>query len=240
MNAVQPDASRLIREIGYKLPLLGFYDAPDPSAFEPIVAPEPGECIFDFYQKWISGKTLHITKDHYGCGGAGNYFCGLQTRSEEAFIKFLYEGEGLKASRELMLDFVNSRRKYKMEHENVMIGPLKPDQYRYLKTITFFVNPDQLGVLMTGAQYNAKLDGPPPVIAPFGSGCSLLIPFDDLNVPQGSIGGTDSAMRENFPPDILAFTVTKPLFEELCALDERSFLYKSFWQGLKKARGIAV
>ena len=139
-----------------------------------------------------------------------------------------------------MMDFVNSRNKYKMEYENVMVGPLKADQYQYLKTITFFVNPDQLGVLMTGAQYNAKLGGPPPVIAPFGSGCSLLIPFDDFDVPQGSIGGTDSAMRENFPPDILTFTVTKPLYAELCALDERSFLYKSFWQGLKKARGIAV
>jgi hypothetical protein len=35
---------------------------------------------------------------------------------------------------------------------------------------------------------------------------------------------------------ILAFTVTKPMFEQLCALDERSFLFKPFLKNLRKAR----
>ncbi len=30
--------------------------------------------------------------------------------------------------------------------------------------------------------------------------------------------------------------MTKPMFEQLCALDERSFLYKPFWKNLREAR----
>lgn len=36
--------------------------------------------------------------------------------------------------------------------------------------------------------------------------------------------------------DILAVTVTKPMFEQLCGLDENSFLHKSLWDVLKQAR----
>jgi hypothetical protein len=34
----------------------------------------------------------------------------------------------------------------------------------------------------------------------------------------------------------LAFTVTLPMFEQLCRLDEKSFLYKPFLRNLQKAR----
>lgn len=57
-------------------------------------------------------------------------------------------------------------------------------------------------------------------------------------MPQAIIGATDIAMRQHLPPDILAFTVTKPMFEQLCALDTRSFLHKPFWRNLRKARGL--
>ena len=46
-------------------------------------------------------------------------------------------------------------------------------------------------------------------------------PFADLSIPQASIGTTDIAMRQHIPPDILGFTVTKSMFEQLCALDDR-------------------
>jgi hypothetical protein len=99
------------------------------------------------------------------------------------------------------------------------------------------VNPDQLGMLILGAQYNSAPGDPPPVIAPFGSGCMQLVSlFEDLGVPQAVVGATDIAMRRYLPPEILAFTVTKPLFEQLCALDQKSFLYKPFWAGLQHAR----
>lgn len=61
--------------------------------------------------------------------------------------------------------------------------------------------------------------------------------FDDLTIPQAIIGATDIAMRKHLPPDVVAFSVTKHMFEQLCKLDESSFLYKPFWNNLRKARG---
>lgn len=53
---------------------------------------------------------------------------------------------------------------------------------------------------------------------------------------QAKIDATNMAMRQYFPPDILAFTVTKPMFENLCKLDKNSFLEKGFIKQLKKVR----
>jgi hypothetical protein len=238
MKDKQPNPGNLLKRIDLSIPLVGFYNAPDPNSFEPLVIPEPGDCVFRFYKNWINGETLHLTKEHYGCGGAGRALCGVQVRSRKDFIKFLVDDEGLKASYELMEKWIDSTKLYHSTHPHILIGPLREEQWEYLKTVTFFVNPDQLSTLMIGAQYNSAPQDPPPVIAPFGSGCMELIPFENLDIPQSSIGTTDIAMRQYLPPDILSLTVTKLMFLQLCNLDKKSFLYKSFLQRLRKARGL--
>jgi hypothetical protein len=235
-----PYPSKLIETARIEIPLIGFYDAPDPAPFAPVVEPKRGAqaCVFSFYKNWLKGETLRVTEDNFGCGGAGRSWCGVMTRSREEFIKFLADDEGLKASRELMSRWIDASRPYRRTHENLLAGPLRDSQYEHLKTITFFANPDQLSLLALGAQYHSAPEDPPPVIAPFGSGCMQLIGvFEDLAVPQAAIGATDIAMRQYLPPDVLAFTVTKPMFERLATLDERSFLTKPFWKRLMKARG---
>ncbi len=237
---MQPDPTHLLGKIDLDTSLIGFYDAPDPSVFAPLVEPGAGErqCVFAFYNQWMRGTTLHITKEKFGCRGARYWLFDVEAMSREDFVRFLADDEGLKASHDLMNQWLDYHKPYRQEHPHILIGPLKENQYEYLKTITFFVNPDQLSLLLLGAQYNHAPGDPPPVIAPFGSGCMELVPlFDDLNVPQAIIGTTDIAMRRFLPPDVMGFTITKPLFEQLCALDERSFLYKPFWQRLRKARG---
>lgn len=236
---MQPDPGRLLSIAGPAIPVVGVYDAPDAAPFAPLVAPTPGEraCVFSFYQNWLNGETLDLTHDNFGCGGAGRALFGVQTRPRDAFIRFLVDDEGLKASHELMAQWLDSRAPYEPEHEHLLIGPLHPGQYQYLKTVTFYVTPDQLSLLALGAQYFSAPTDPAPVIAPFGSGCAqLLYLFEDLGAPQAMVGATDIAMRQYLPPDLLALTVTRPMFEQLCALDEQSFLYKPFWQRLKKAR----
>jgi hypothetical protein len=64
----------------------------------------------------------------------------------------------------------------------------------------------------------------------------MITVFEDLAMPQASIGATDIAMRQWLPPDILALSVTMPMFEQLCSLDEKSFLYKPFLKNLQKSR----
>lgn len=236
---MQPDCTNLCTILGISTPLIGFYDAPDAQAFDPLVAPVPNRqtCIFTFYQNWLNGETLHITRDNFGCGGAARALCGIDVRTREQLVKFLVDAEGLRASHALMEQWLDQGNTYAQEHPHLLIGPLKPERHAFLKTITFLVNPDQMSALIIGAHYNLAPGGPPAVIAPFGAGCMYLAPvFQDLNIPQAAIGGTDIAMRQYLPPDILAFTVTKPMFQQLCALDKRSFLYKPFWKRLRKAR----
>ena len=238
---IQPDPTNLMKIAGIKNPLVGFYDAPDPARFEPSVTPKPDTrvCVFAFYKAWLKGETLHLTADNYGCGGAANSLFNIQTRSREEFVKFLADEEGLRASHDLLNQWLDKRKPYQLQHQNILIGPLKKDMYQYLKTVTFFVNPDQLSLLMTGAYYHSSPNDTVPVIAPFGSGCMELAPaLVDIEAPQAIIGATDIAMRQYLPPDILAFTVTKPMFERLCSLDQKSFLYKPFWKRLQKARGL--
>jgi len=143
---VQPDSTNLIEKIGLKIPLIGFYDAPDVSSFEPLVEPEPGEwaCVFTFYKQWLAGKTLHITKDNFRCPGAGYWIFSVVTRSREDFVRFLVDDEGLKSSHDLMNQWLDHRKSYKPEYPHLLIGPLREDQYEYLRSVTFYVNPDQL------------------------------------------------------------------------------------------------
>jgi hypothetical protein len=236
---MHPDPTNLLAQIGLDTPLIGFYDAPDPEPFKPLVAPKPGKraCVFGFYRQWLRGKTLHITQDNYGCGGAGHWLCGMVTRPRDDFVHFLVDDEGLKSSHRLMHQWLDHNKGYSQRNPHLFIGPLQHEQYEYLKTVTFYVNPDQLSVLMLGAQYNSAPGDPSPVIAPFGSGCMQLVSlFEDLSVPQAIVGATDIAMRQYLAPEQLAFTVTKPMFEQLVALDEASFLHKPFWKNLKKVR----
>ncbi|MBT3311907.1 MAG: hypothetical protein HN737_01825 [Desulfobacterales bacterium] len=232
----QPDCTNLLKRIDLTTPLIGFYDTPETKPFEPFVTPK--HCLFSLYENWKKGETAHITKDKFGCMGAGYWLCGIESLPRDRFVMFLADAEGLKSSHDLMNQWLDSTKPYTPQHPNLFIGPLKDDQYEYLKSITFYVNPDQLSSLMTGAQYNSNSDAV-PVIAPFGSGCSQLVAlFDDIKTPQAVIGATDTAMRNHIPPDIMAFTVTKPMFELLCALDEESFLYKPFWKKLRRSRGL--
>jgi len=236
-----PDPTRLITRIGLNVPLIGLYDAPTPEPFEPLVTPprEKRSCVFAYYKNWIQGKRLLLTKEQFGCGGAGHWLCDVLTRSRQDFVSFLVHEEGLKASHELMDKWLDHQKPFSQTYPNILIGPLQGAQYTFLKSVTFFVNPDQLSILMIGAQYFHSPTDLPPIMAPFGSGCSQLVSlFNDFTAPQAVIGATDIAMRQYLPADILAFTVTKPMYEQLCTLDERSFLYKPFWARLRSARGL--
>lgn len=236
-----PRADTFIEKLDLKLPLIGFYDAPDPGPFEPLITPEPRKhtCLFKFFENWIEGNTLHLTESNFGCGGCGYWIFSRDTRDREDFVHFLTNEEGLKDTTELMERWLENEKPYKPQHPHILVGPLREDLEEYLKTITFLVNPDQLSALIIGAQYfYAPGDPVPPVIASFGSGCMQLLPlFKDLDFPQGIVGATDMAMRQHLPREILAFTVTLPLFRQLTLLDERSFLYKPFLRNLKASRG---
>jgi hypothetical protein len=240
---LQPDPSTLLAKLRLATPIIGLYEAPDPQVFAPLVEPKGRACVFAFVQRWRQGKSLHLTSERYGCGGCARQFFGVETRSRQAFIDFLVGDEGLRASPELMEEWIDASRPLRREHEHILIGPLRANSYEHLLTATFFVDPDQLSLLCIAASYHSAPGDPAPVVAPFGSGCMQLgSAFDDLDVPQALIGSTDIAMRQYLEPEVLAFTATKPMFERLCSAadDPASFFHKGFLRELEKARGLAV
>ncbi len=236
---MMPSAADLTSRIDLKTPLIALYDAPDAAAFEPLFTPQTGRhaCIFAYYGEWLAGRTLRITADNPGCGGAAYWLFGKEGRSRDEFVKFLVDTEGLRASHDLMNQWLDHHRPYAPEHGQLFIGPLREGPYDFVKTVTFYVNPDQLSALVLGAYYDHAPADPPAVVAPFGSGCMEILPlFENLDIPQAIIGSTDLAMRSALPPSTVAFTVTKPMYERLCALDKKSFLYKSFLKNLQRDR----
>jgi len=232
---MQPNADKLLQISGINTSPVGFYEARDTKPFEPFVNPK--HCFFSAYNDWQKGKSVLISREKFKCPGAGYWLCGVESMPRDKFTNFLANKEGLKSSIEIMNQWLDNQQYYKQSYPYIVIGPLREEQYDYLRTVTFFVNPDQLSLLMTGAEYKNAGIYDHNVITKFGSGCSQLAAlFDDLDSPKAIIGATDIAMRQYLPPDILALTVTKPMFEQLCGLDENSFLYKPFWKVLRKAR----
>ena len=235
---MQPDPTTILTTLNIHEPLIGLYDAPDPAPFAPLVEPAaPRECVFAAFGAWRAGKTLHITEDKHGCGAP--QLLGLQTRSRDEMIRFLVDEEGLRASHELMGQWLDGGAAFAPSNGHVLIGPLKADQYDYLRTVTFYVNADQLAVLITGSSYfSGRAD--PPVTAPFSSGCGqLAAAIGDLEQPRAVIGATDQAMRQHLDRELLAFTATKPMFESLCrwADDPKSSLHNNFLRRTIEARG---
>jgi hypothetical protein len=238
---MQPDPSKILERLSISTPLIGLYDAPDPAPFEPLVVPKPRQCVFASFKPWGKGKTLHLTREKHGCGAP--YLLGVDMRPRKDMVEFLCDEEGLRASHELMDLWLDSAKHYEPVHDHVLIGPLCPDQYQYLRTVTFYVNPDQLSVLSVGATYYSRPDDLPPVLARFGSGCmQLLTVFDDLEAPQAVVGALDHAMRIHLEPWMLALTVTRPMFELLCRWgeDPKSSLHAKFLDNLVRARGGSI
>jgi hypothetical protein len=235
---VQPDPSTILTSLNIREPLIGLYDAPDPAPFAPLIEPaDEEECVFASFGAWREGRTLHISAQKHGCGAP--HLLGLEDWSRAEAIEFLRGEEGLRASDELMGEWLDAAPGYKPHHEHVLIGPLRAGQYDYLRSATFYVNPDQLAVLVTGASYFSG-PGDPPVTAPFSSGCGqLAAAIGDLETPRAVIGATDQAMRQHLSADLLAFTATKPMFELLCrwAKDPRSSLHNNFLKRTLEARG---
>jgi len=249
---MNPNPKALLEIAGIANPLIGLYDVPELKPFEPLSRAK--RCFFSAYEDWLKGESICISvedPDHTAtCQGGGYWMCNIlppwavegtfsEHEARENFAFGLNQREGFKSSNELMLKWIENLPPYEIENKYLVIGPVKEDQYAYLKTITFYVNPDQLSLLIHGAEYNNASIEHHPVLTAFGSGCGQLAALlGDLNsaIPRAVIGATDMAMREHLPPDILAFTVNRPMYRQLCELDENSFLYKHFWSRLKKSR----
>lgn len=238
MNSLA-DPAYLLLNLELKNPLIGIYDAPADTPFPDLISFEGKgrRCLYASFSDWMQGRTLVLNKAHHGCGGCGHWWFGLENRSRQDYIEFLADTEGLRENHDLMGQWLDASKPYSPQHDSLFVGLIYREFHQYLKSVMFFVNPDQLSILSLAVHYHAKPDDPPPMISPFGSGCmQSLLSFQDFAIPQAIIGSTDLAMRQYLPKDILIVSMTLPMYDRIAQLDERSFLGKSFLSTLKKSR----
>jgi hypothetical protein len=230
---------RLIARLRLTTPLIGVYDARPSAAFEPLVATEGASCCFAYYRRWLDGETLVLSPGGAGCQGAYRAL-GLEKGYPAYMAHFLTDGvgapkgEGLKASPDLAQAFLDRAKPPEVTSGSVLIGPLRLDQWDALRSVTFFVDPDRLGGVMTLAGYWSPGD---VVAAPFGSGCSLLWrALTEEGKDRAVLGATDIAMRKHLPPDVLTLSVTPRRFAEMVSFPDEAFLNRSWWNDLMDYR----
>jgi hypothetical protein len=246
MNSVemQKKLDVFLNLLYYASPLVALYDVPDITPFAPhIYPPEEGKghsCIAAYYPSWVKGKTLVLTKERYGCGGAAHYLCGKELmRSRGEFIDFLYDEEGLRASKEIMGKWVDQMQGYIPKNQYILLGPFRAEQVANMVSVTFYPDPDRLSALIHAANYRSESPTDDVVVAPMASACKHLTAFlqyPQPEKPRAVIGATDMAMRRFLPVCELAFTVNMPMFYQMIEVDKNHFLHKSFWDSVVKAR----
>ena len=210
---------------------------PRSGPIRPLVEPGPGQCVFCSYKDWLAGRMLHLTRERYGCGGASGSLFGVRTRPRKKFVKFLADDEGLRArSQPSMEKRRRTRGGYRASSSHLLIGPLTASAWAWR------------------VHWNPRRPRSPSALAIRGSVSIARRMIRRRSSPRSGQGARSSSpsgtcaspRRPSAPPislcastfpDILIFTVTRTMFEELCDLDERSFLYKPFLERLKKARG---
>jgi uncharacterized protein (DUF169 family) len=111
-----------------------------------------------------------------------------------------------------------------------------------IKSVTFFVDPDRLSALVVLANYTNP--APDSVIIPWGAGCQVMgiFAYQELERerPRGLVGMTDLSARKNvrsvLGQHVMSFTAPWPLFREMEANADGSFLQRNTWNALRKHR----
>jgi len=107
-----------------------------------------------------------------------------------------------------------------------------------IKSVTFFVEPDQLSALVVLANYaDPEREN---VAVPWGAGCQVMgiWAYRELERehPRGVIGMTDLSARHTVRPslgkNIMSFTAPWPLFLKMEQNVEDSFLQRETWRSL--------
>ncbi len=230
---------RLVSKLRLATPLVGVYDAAPSAAFAPLVETEGTTCCFAYYPRWIEGETLVLSRGGAGCQGAYRAL-GLLQGYPPHMAHFLTDGvgapkgEGLKATPEIAQAFLDRARPIEAASGYILIGPLRLEQWQTLRSVTFFVDPDRLGAVMTLAGY---WSADTVVSAPFGSGCSLMWrALEEDGRDRAVLGATDIAMRRYLPANVLSLSVSPGRFEQMVSFPDEAFLNRSWWNDLLDAR----
>ncbi|NMC18921.1 MAG: DUF169 domain-containing protein [Thermogutta sp.] len=152
----------------------------------------------------------------------------------------LRRGERYIKTPELAAKFIQAMPMVDIPARYVVMKPLgEVDRSRDdVKSITFFVNPDQLSALVVLANYDSQHNE--NVIIPYAAGCQVIGIFTYRELgresPRALVGLTDISARRNvrrqLGKDVLSFSVTPEMFDRMEGNVSGSFLEEDTWKGL--------
>ncbi|MDH7570968.1 MAG: DUF169 domain-containing protein [Armatimonadota bacterium] len=220
-------------------PLVFFYTDHQPEGYRP--SGDGRACLVALLGRARRGETVYFDREHFGCGGAG-YYLGFAPPSPtiDEFVSTgipgKMEGEHYKKSPDLV-------RRYREENQ---VGPA-PAAYAVFKPIgaltdeerpqvvLSFVTPDELSGLVMLANYARAEDA---VVAVFSSGCGGLVTRALKEAhhapPRAVLGMFDPSARPFVPAHELSFSAPIPLWEEMLAHYQESFLKTATWAKVRE------
>lgn len=211
---------------------------------EKAKTPKGWRCLICDLARVRKGTSLVFDRTSVTCSG-GLFYLGYDTQRSENFRYFLssgkpgvVEGERYKRSPEI-IDEINARhvslpaegRCYTFRRWDMLAAEDNPD------VVIFFARPEVLSALFTLANFDqADPDG---VICPFGSGCSSIIHYPQLEQerdhPRAVLGMFDPSARPCVPVDVLTFAIPMKKFVMMISSMHESFLITKTWE-VQKAK----
>lgn len=151
------------------------------------------------------------------------------------------QGERYKKNPGLTRQFLEKQPIQKIPAEFVVLKPLNAADPGHddIKSVTFFVEPDQLSALVILANFGSGDDN---VAIPYAAGCQVIGIHGyrelDRPRPRAIVGLTDISARRtvrgSLGKNVLSFTMPWPVFERMEGDVEASFLNRETWKSLNQ------
>ncbi len=191
----------------------------------------PGGC--DGFYRFLSDGNA---KDEQGKAIAE----GIATSGNAEMADDFLHGECYLKNPESAKCFVENMPMQDIPADYVVLKPLEETdlETENVRSITMLVDTDQLSALVVLA--NHEHPERENVAIPFAAGCQIIGVFMyremDSNTPRGLVGLTDLSARKNvrrvLGKDVMSFSMTPAMYQELEANVESSFLTRQTWKSL--------
>lgn len=216
-----------------------FYYTDDSGRAEVAEKGKIPQCIVGALIEVRKGRSLSFDGRSIACFG-GRKYLGYTEKDPPDFEYFLscgipgkVEGERYKKSPEIVRSWAASHPKFKAPARYAVFKRWdKLEEEDDPQVIVFFAKPDVLSGLFTLANFEET--DPNGVIAPMGSGCSVIIqqPFLEgrSGTPRAVVGMFDVSARTSVDENTLSFSVPMSKFRRMVGNMEESFLITESWR----------
>lgn len=254
----------LSQALGYsEIPMAMFYTdtqpdsgfSPKPCALPTKEAEDRGQIDWQEINRNFSCVIGHIWRarkkhsqawfsaERFGCAGAAFYLGYLKPQTD-AICAYVSSGfPGVMEGEHYVADSQACRRLFE-EMDPLPAGGrycvFKPldtlAQGEKPELVMFFARPE----IMSGLHFLSTYltNDLHAVATPFGAGCTYLVTFARQFAARGErkavLGGWDPSCRKYYKTDELSFSVTWPLFEDMLARWQDSFLTRQAWRICRK------